>query len=508
MNRMLVWPWHGLVRNSVVNLPNGETVSYSQPPGGAIYGPGDTHLIKVPGVAPITPEEAATTPPGGQYWAGQALLTGASLYNKGLSGWIFQAEDGTRWIANLSAFTIRDASSTVQLLLRRFGDFGVPAESVPHTLEVPVGNTDFTARLKLFGNLGAASDVTVRLHNVSTSGRTAILAWSLFNPATGNAEKTVDARVRAYMFYKVSLSRVEKTFVVAGEVLFDFDDIYSEELSDSGNLYGSFGEAGGAIEIDRTPIIRDGEHVGDTVTYNFSPTVEVINGPTGTWNGPASSEATRQWMVMVAFEDETPRPCYLKFHDTYARGGASFSASTLSPMIREEFNDGSSQTIDPGSMNITGGGSASGQGTVSWEGPGTAWSRTNQYSVSSNWDHGDLTVISVDGASVVTETYGDTPFKMWADSGASLAGSGGDLPHYNAGEKRSSFVLYSNNLIAITSTDYRGDAIERMDGVLTATGYKALERPVALPVDMRHYGSYNPATEEFIVLTPDKVNWV
>ncbi|MEQ7921135.1 hypothetical protein ABQX22_18200 [Xanthomonas sp. WHRI 1810A] len=509
MNRTLVWPWHGMVRGAVVHLPNGDTRPYIQPPGlqTSLYGPGDTHLIQVEGIEPITPEEAASAPPGGEYWAGQALITGSSLYNRSLQGWIFQAEDGSRWRASFIPGTIDAESTVVQITLTRFGEFGVAPETHTTRLTAPFGQTDFTTRLKLFGNLGAASDVAVRLHSVSRTGRTAVLAWSLFNPATGSAERDVDFRPRAFGFYKVSLALIENALSVTGEVLFGFDDIYSEEVSSGETLYSKFGNSGDLVEVDRQPIIRD-ETLGDTVTYEFSPTVEVITGESGVWNGPLNWESTVQWLVMVLFDGETPKPCYLKFHDTYVRGEASFTATTVSPLIREEYSDGGSQTLDPGYMNITGGGVASGQGTVTWLGPGAPWSMTNQYSVSSSWDDGTLTVVSVDGSKVITEVYENTGFKMWTDSGAGLAGSGGDLPHYYAGNKQSSFVLYSNNLIAVTAVDYGGDQIERVEGVITTRGYHALDAPLLLPADKRHYGSYNPATDEFIVLSPDKVNWV
>ena len=509
MNRTLVWPWHGLVRNSLIHLPDGDTRPYDQPQGlqTAICGPGDTHLISVKGIEPITPEEAASAPPGGQYWAGRALITGTSLYGRSFQGWMFQAEDGSRWQASIIAGTINAGSTNIRITLKRFGEFGVAGETFTTLLVAPIGQADDNMRRKLSGNLGFPGDEVVRLHSFSPSGRTAILAWSLFNRTSDRDAQDVDARPRPYTFYKVSLDRTESVLSIAGEVLFAFDDVYTEERNESGDSYGQFGDTGPAIEIDRKPIERD-PSLGDVVTYDFSPTIEVINGPSGSWNGPASLEVTRQWMLMVVFESEDIRPCHLKCHDTYVRGAASFTVSTLSPLIVEEYKNGGQNVLDYGSSNITGGGIASGRGTATWDGPGSEWSRTNSYSVSSNWNDGDLTVVYVDGAWTNTTTYPDTPFKMWADLGASFGGFGGSLPNYSASAKKWSFILYSNNLIAVTEADARGDDIERVIGVITSEGYQGLNSSEVLPADMRHYGSYNPATEEFIILTPDKVNWV
>lgn len=511
MNRTLVWPWHGLVRGSFVHLPNGDTLPYDQPLGlqTAIYGPGDTHLISVKGIEPITPEEAASAPPGGHYWDGQALITGASLYNRSFQGWMYQAEDGSRWRASLIAGTINAGLTNVRVTLTRFGEFGVAAESFTTLLVAPVGQADDNMRRKLSGNLGFPGDEVVRLHSFSPSGKTAILAWSLFNRSSDRDAQDVDVRPRAYTFYKISLERTETAVLISGEVLYSFDDVYSEDRSESGTPYSRFGNSGAlGLEIDRKPIIRDGKYLGDTVTYDFSPVVEVISGDSGNWNGPSSLEVTRRWMVMVVFDNETVRPCYLNFHDTYARGEASFTGQTLSPKIIEEYTDGTQQIIDDGKLNITGGGFGSGQGAVTWEGPGAEWSRTNNYSVSSSWDHGNLSVVAVDGEHVSSEVYEDTRFIMWTDSGASFGGFGGSLPNYQAGGKRWSLVFYSNNLIAVTSVDVYIDQTERVEGVITSKGYQAVESIGVLPADMRHYGSYNPATEEFIILSPDKVNWV
>lgn len=66
MNRLLVAPWHGLVSEELVHLANGETRQFIQPPlaNAAPYGPGDTHKISVPDIAPLTAEEVAAAPAG------------------------------------------------------------------------------------------------------------------------------------------------------------------------------------------------------------------------------------------------------------------------------------------------------------------------------------------------------------------------------------------------------------------------------------------------------------
>ncbi|MCO7557376.1 hypothetical protein, partial [Metapseudomonas otitidis] len=124
--RVLFWPWHGLLYENRLILPNGQSRAHPMPDQSdfAVSNPGDTHLIRVAGVPPITPEEAAQAPDGGEYWAGTALLSGTDLYGQRLNGWIYQAPSGSNWWLRLENLSVGASSTTGRFRIRRFGVAG------------------------------------------------------------------------------------------------------------------------------------------------------------------------------------------------------------------------------------------------------------------------------------------------------------------------------------------------------------------------------------------------
>ena len=210
------------------------------------------------------------------------------------------------------------------------------------------------------------------------SGRTAILALSMFNTASQN-DTSIDTRSRSYLFVRVSLAGSGASLSLDSEVLYGVDDVFSSTSSSSGGGYQELSFYGATEEIDREPIFDEhGVQIGDTVTYEYPSAVAVQDAPGG-WRGPGSISSTVRWLVMVVFQGETPVPCYLNFEDGFSIGAASFSCSTDRAQIVEEFNDGTNRVSQPGISHLSGGGSSSGKSTISWQGPGDAWARSVSY---------------------------------------------------------------------------------------------------------------------------------
>jgi hypothetical protein len=510
MQRMLVWPWHGQVKNGLIHLPNGATKAYTQPPNSqrALNAVGDTHLIIVPNIAAISEEEQALAPPGGQYWAGRALITSSQLYNQPVDGWIYQALDGTRWKVGLLQRTIGDTSTSLQFSISRFGAFGVAPDVRRRTVTVPLGRLPAEDRAKFFADLGSVNAVSVQIHSVSTSGRNAVLAWSAFNTTSGTDTDT-DLRMRPYSFAQVTLTGSGVTLGVTVSVLYGSDEVMHFKQEVLGGAQNQYAVMGAGSETDREPIFdQQGTQIGDKVTYNFPSSVGVQEGPG--WQGPTSSSTVIKWLVMLPFEGEEPSPCYLDFTDSWSIGGASFSVVTIEPRIANEYNDGSIDIVQPGSYSVSGGCVAAGNATIKWDGPGENWAQGVTYGSSSSIDGSVLT----QGRSVddmhESESFSNSGFRSAPPIGGFLDGSAiGRVPEFGAVVgtllKLWYFSIYSNNLIAVSHQFNQEPAV--FDGVLTPGGY--LPTSGSYPVDdVRHYGSFNPATQEFVVGSTSPVNWI
>lgn len=131
--RVLVWPWHGKLQGGQIQLSDGSSRPHVQPPNSEVAlglaGPGDTHHILVSGVDPISPVETAQAPPGGEWWAGQALLSGSMLYGQPLDGWIYQGPDDSRWWVKIQNVAVGTSSTSGTFRVRRFGVVGAPRKS-------------------------------------------------------------------------------------------------------------------------------------------------------------------------------------------------------------------------------------------------------------------------------------------------------------------------------------------------------------------------------------------
>lgn len=132
-------PWHGLVKNSLVHLPNGTPRPYPQPPGTG-WRAGSAALIARPGMPEVeTPPEQVAA---GMEWRNTATLAGrASLHgcSLGAGAWIYIDPDGERWrvTTTLSTANLLAPPSAVTVTLDRFGVFGGQPQTYEYSVPVP-----------------------------------------------------------------------------------------------------------------------------------------------------------------------------------------------------------------------------------------------------------------------------------------------------------------------------------------------------------------------------------
>lgn len=137
--RVGVWghPWHGLVTDGVLTLPNAATMPYS-----AATAPGEADVIafQVPGTPAVarTPEQVAADAAAGRQWLDYALISGRDprrLYGQAIGGsgsWLYAAPDGSRWrvtIAGVPGTKNLTAPWLATLTCERFGAIGAEPES-------------------------------------------------------------------------------------------------------------------------------------------------------------------------------------------------------------------------------------------------------------------------------------------------------------------------------------------------------------------------------------------
>lgn len=510
MNRLLVAPWHGLISNSLIHLANGQTKPVRQPPNNpwGVSGPGDTHKIHVPGIAALTPEEIAATPLGGHYRVGEALISGDQLYGVTGLSWIYQDEAGSKWAIQLNNANVLPEFSTVRLDFSRFGEFGKASEVYTRGFIIPKGQPNGTDLNRIFVPQGFNTGA-VRLHAVSESGRTAILALSAFNaPGTEANEAKTDTRRRNYCYIKFSLSGTGPMVTADMAILYASDAIYTDELLEF--VGGSYQDPDALSvvpeEIDRVPLFNEaGEHYADRVSYERSGSVPMYPGGTGPYPLRSSwSQRNRlKWLVRVVFDGETPVPCYLTVIQQHQSQEMTFSVHSTQPRIADEWlTGGTVVTVQDEIYYITGSGSDSGSSVISWEGPGGPWSRSVSFSSFASFDGvGTDWVDTFDG---VVSTYREPNGLLdihyqWVPLETSRLPNFVGMPVlHNWG-----FIFYSNNLLAIIRQN--DDNTARFDSVITSA--ETVAHDAACPQDQRHFGTYNPITAEFRVGSTVPVNW-
>jgi hypothetical protein len=509
MQRTLVWPWHGRLQNGSLVLPNGEQRQYAglSTSVTAAFGPGDNHRIVVPGIEPLSPEEIARAPAGGEYWAGRALVTAGILYNQQI-GWIYQAKDGSRWAVNFGNRAISAGSSTFSLTFTRFGEFGSSAETFTRSFSAPIGQLSVKDRAKFSVELGGQSNVTMRLHAVSDTGQNVVLAWMAYN---NEGQASIDSMPRAYAFLKLSLDGSGEGLLVTQDLLYGPDQVRVDGDYPNQSYYSIESAGSTMIEKDREPILdENGAEVGHTVTYEYSTEVTLKSQPNaGLYFFPGPVEFTRlqSWIVAVGFVGEEPVPCTLKCSLSASRSMVSLNLVTDTDQIQREFNTGHIDIVQPGAGHIAGGGSSGGSLNVSWESAGTTWAKSITFSTVSQVENDTVTNLQIfDGEenTYPNQGYGSVGFlgdgSLWTDEANKVLVSSG----LGISIRQWKFDFYSNNLLGLS---YRKNTeAYQFIGGLTIDGLVA--QAGAYPSAVRNYGSYHPFSQQLVIGSSTPVNWV
>lgn len=145
---------------------------------------GNTHLLKVPGIAPvdITEDEAIAEAQQGRFWQNYALLSGAAqaLAGAQLKGWVCIDQDGGRWLIQPTGTpslrygaTAAGAPLTLQFSVRPFGRFEaepVAPITVAGTL-ADLGQADPPGVSAPNGSM-----LAMRIASVASHGRSVLIA--------------------------------------------------------------------------------------------------------------------------------------------------------------------------------------------------------------------------------------------------------------------------------------------------------------------------------------------
>lgn len=125
-----VWgcPWHGLVTNGQLALPNGAHMAWPQPTGADRWMHGSTALLAHPAALAIvrTEDELAADAAAGMQWWDRAIIAGGTLHGRQLpdGAWIYIDPAGDRWLVTTTLGVEHIAGGTCTVMLQRFGVLG------------------------------------------------------------------------------------------------------------------------------------------------------------------------------------------------------------------------------------------------------------------------------------------------------------------------------------------------------------------------------------------------
>lgn len=189
-------PYHGLVRNGVLTLPNAETIAYDQP--GTHNG--NSYRIAIPGLPAIsrTSEEAADDAAQGFQWKTTAIPYGALwLHGRSIgssSGWVYIDSLGMPWVVLFrTAPAASGNAATLQLRARRLFSFG------PFT----VTQKDFDQAVSDCGldSAHATGAGNITIDDVDTNGSRVLLKVA---GVINNATSGTNARGYAFLLLELS----------------------------------------------------------------------------------------------------------------------------------------------------------------------------------------------------------------------------------------------------------------------------------------------------------------
>lgn len=204
--RLVTWgsPWHGLVTDGVMALPNATTMPYTA------GSEGDVIAFRPPGTVPPPrpPAWRAADAEAGREWRDYALITGRTqrrLYGQVIAphgAWLYAAPTGSRWLMQIDELpaAAKDVTAPWALTITatRFGDIalgtaatgelgavGTPTEQ--HTLNCTLSDWQQAIAGKAGGDyslagVGVVTTCAVWLEDASLSGARAVLMVGLDYP--------------------------------------------------------------------------------------------------------------------------------------------------------------------------------------------------------------------------------------------------------------------------------------------------------------------------------------
>lgn len=216
-------PYHGLVREGVLVLPNAESKSYPQPNATQFDTAGSAHLLRRPGQPAVSrsEEEALADAAAGWQWRNVAMLSGSNqqLYGRDIRGWVYIDPDGGRWmlrfVNDLASLNFGiGATFSLTLNIRRFGGFGSDPEARNVTISLADWGQSGYATLQDFpvdSSTPLVNALTPTLDAITPSGdRVALCVARPRTLSSLTSDPTVDVTVRhALGWVEISVSMVD-----------------------------------------------------------------------------------------------------------------------------------------------------------------------------------------------------------------------------------------------------------------------------------------------------------
>ncbi len=166
-------PWHGLIKNGRLQLPNGEEMEFPEPAWQSAWQRGMALKLARPGMPEV--ETSAADAEHGRAWRNWAILAGArSLHAKRLpgDGWIYIDPAGNSWLVSTTLNqSISSGFSTCSVKLQRFGVPG--GQPLEYTIEVPMPDIQQSAPV-----IEGVSGLSVALFDARPDGSAAIIMLS------------------------------------------------------------------------------------------------------------------------------------------------------------------------------------------------------------------------------------------------------------------------------------------------------------------------------------------
>lgn len=246
---LMTWgsPWHGLVKDSLLTLPSGATMDYSQP------GSGDTYLVKFNGVPEVERSIAqqAADNAADYDWRNYAIIAGSGfqLHGKSIgSPWLHKDSSGKVWRVSVTF----SSGTNVTVTFTEFGRIRLGDEP----------GTEFQQTLSLTGTSVAEID-SITVMDVRPDGDEA-----LFIVKGGSQSSIVKFSVAALVCQVVILKTNDEMMV--DHSIDQVIDTVEDETYHTPSYYrvqfaGPSSEDLGYIEFSSSPLSDIYDEAGETV---------------------------------------------------------------------------------------------------------------------------------------------------------------------------------------------------------------------------------------------------